>query len=67
MQLSATVVLSAHQKGKCAQCETEEPHMSNSVEQRMDISAGEKCTLWSVNSRRRGWKKTHSLKCGNQN
>lgn len=40
---------------------------TNSVERWTDISAGVRCTLWSVHSRRGGWRKTHSLKCRNQN
>lgn len=58
-------------KGKCAQCKNSQPAGAaggfNSAEQKTDTSADERCTLWSVNSGGGGWKKTHSLKCRNQN
>lgn len=67
----AAVCASHFVKGKCAQCKNSQPARAaggfNSAEQKTDISADERCTLWSVNSRGGGWKKTHSLKCRNQN
>lgn len=51
MQLSATVVLSAHWKGKCAQCETEKPAC---------VAADKFCGTEDGHKRRR---KVHAVEC----